>query len=192
MSRKQAKHDLDALLLDMQWDQEVAPLAHFLNLTPDKLQNMYTNSARIKQKAPIDDIRWFQRDVSLYLEAIQGKKGMERLASEDLDRLAESLTGKLGGTRNKVIFRDNLQVRVDLAADKLVDNLWADFICFFLSRDDWMDKLGKCPQCEKWFGKSRKNQIYCSTSCKNTVAYHRHQDERKSERRQRYRKGKPI
>ena len=47
MSRKQAKHDMDSLLLDMQWDQEVAPLASFLNLTSDKLQSMYANSAGI-------------------------------------------------------------------------------------------------------------------------------------------------
>lgn len=190
MQKKRTEGSLDKLLLEMNWSQEVAPLASFLNLTSAELQDMYMNSGTVK--TPIDHILQFQKDVSLILDAIRARSGLAELEGEELRGLADFLTAKLGGARNRVVFLENLRVRVDVVTDELTDDLWADFIFLFLNRDDWMDQLGRCPQCETWFEKSRKNQVYCTDRCKSKAAYHRYRDERRSARRERYRKGKTV
>jgi len=192
MQKKRTEGSLDELLLEMKWYQEVTLLASFLNLTSAELQDMYANSGIVKQKIPIGHIQQFQKDVSLTLTAIQAKAGLGELGREELQGMADYLTGKLGGARNRVVFLENLRVRVDVVTDEITDDLWADVIFLFLSRGDWMDQLGRCPQCETWFEKSRKNQVYCSDRCKSKAAYDRYRDERRSARRERYRKGETV
>ncbi len=179
-------------LLEMDWEHEVSPLVDFLNLESDfaELQQAVQDSEILKEKGgPVEDFMRLHNEIKYVLNAYY-----EILTEVDAKRLEKFLTRMLAKTRNRVKIIDlaDKQIRVHLEASTVIQNLWADFICIFLRMDNWTKLLGKCPQCEKWFERPRKNQIYCTEGCKSKAAYTRNKDDRRLERRERYRKEKSI
>ncbi len=186
-----SKYHLDSLL-KMDWETEVSPLVEFLNLGSDvdELRRAVRESEILKDKggSPSDFID-FRKEMDGFLHRFY-----EMDSASEAKRLEKFLTRMLANAKNKVKIIDlaDKQIRVRLEVSTFIQNLWADFICIFLQRDDWTQLLGKCPQCAKYFERSRKNQIYCGEVCKNKAAYARNADVRRLERRIRYRKGRML
>ena len=158
-------------LLDMDWANELTPLVDMLNLG---------HGSQVGEAV---------REIGAILKGCYSIR-----TCNEARRLERFLSTKLATATNsvKIIGLAGGNIRVDLEAEGLVENLWADFICIFLYRDDWRDLLGSCPLCQKWFERSRKNQVYCSEACKSKAAYARSAESRRSARRERYRKDKLV
>jgi len=187
---EESEYDLDSLL-EMDWAEELAPLVGFLNLNDGyaELQRSFEKSTLFKDKSSVDHVMGFHKDVTYILEELRSLRTWEGARE-----LAKFLTPKLQNMKNEIAVVDlkTRQFRVNLFIEKIIDELWADFICVFLSRGDWLDKLGRCPECKKWLEKKRRDQIYCSDLCRSKASYKRHQEERRESRRARYMKNKRI
>ena len=137
-------------LVNMEWRSEVSVLADFLNHA--------CGEAEV---------------VNLALEMKYVLTLFESGSGEEAERVEEFLTSKMARMRNYVKIMPHLEakkVRVYLEADSEVEEVWADFICAFLTMDNWRALLGKCPQCGRWFARSRGNQVYSRPSCRQAAS----------------------
>lgn len=192
MAEEHMEHDLDSFL-EMDWEGELSPLVRFLNLghDSDELEEACRSSAKLReQEVPIEDFMDFHKDITEALEslcAIQSSEGSRKVGEFLSSKLAETTFNRI-----EILDLRARQVRVALVGKNIIAELWADFICIFLSQDDWMDHLGRCPFCKTWLQKSRKDRVYCSEACRGRAAYNRHKKQRRESRRARYRRDKRI
>lgn len=175
-------------LLEMDWRKQLSPLVRFLNLEPgsaDLEQAVRESNLPIGTEASLEALVSLANEMAFALDGFYSMR-----THEDAQRLEDFLTPKLafGVNRVKIIDLKAKKIRVDLVYSGIIRNIWADFICIFLYRDNWRELLGRCPQCRKWFERSRKDQIYDVESCRGKAAYARNQEARRAERRERYRK----
>jgi len=181
-------------LMKIDWNNELAPLLDFLNLdhVPDPMRHRISMSYAPKGgTCSAADIAKLHDHMRFLLEWLSDPHmGLPA----DRERLEKFLSSSLRYLHSEVKVPDPevRSVRVYATADGILPNIWADFICTFLARDDWREVLGKCPQCQIWFQRSRKDQVYDSDVCKGKAAYARQGPERRSARRQRYWRDKLI
>lgn len=169
--QEKKKENGEAACLDdflrMDWEGEVGPLVWFLNLTPAEMKNEIKGSRL--QKDALDPLLAFRSNLGRVLSHFY-----HILTVEQIKGLENLLSRKLVNAKLSVIILNKSQVRVyTLSRDDIIEGLWLDIICRFLHREDWLDRLGLCCQCDHWFVRSRKDQIYCSTVCKSACFYAR-------------------
>jgi len=167
MKKEQVEYSLDDFM-QMDWGREVEPLIYFLNQSHDDLRRMYPSSP-FKGQAPEDDVVNFHRDISYILGLLDSAPGVKQLQQVEIE-----LTTKIVNVRSRVFMSNDLKAHVDIDTDNLgiFEKIWLDFIFIFLQRN-WNEVLGRCANCQKWFKKSMKNQIYCSNNCKVKMHYKR-------------------
>ncbi|MFC1715570.1 hypothetical protein ACFL6S_18005 [Candidatus Poribacteria bacterium] len=186
------EYNLDSLL-KMEWGGEILPLVDFLNLgsNSDELEQAFQKSKILKGEEGVSsgDFGTLSKGMARALESLYSMRTWA-----DAQDVEEFLNERLRIMTNKfkVIDLESRKTKVGLEADGSIQNLWADFMCIFLYRDNWWELLGKCPQCGKWFKRTRKDHVYCSETCRGKASYARNREKRRSERRERYRKNQRI
>lgn len=173
-------------LSEMDWGTDIALLIWFLNLTNAELQDAYRNSTSFKRNTDLETLMKFHSDIALVLDFFYS-------FSRDNGRIEEFLTGKLveashlrvGITKDSHV-RVSIELRDPNGFNAVIKDIWIDLICVFLNREDWIDHLGRCAHCKTWFERSRKDQLYCSESCRSKAAYTRYRESRKTAERKLY------
>ena len=195
MGKQGGAFSLESLesLLNMDWGSELAPLVDFLNLKLSKFEGLagavqkYNASAE-KEVDPFDFMD-LCNEMYFVLESFSAMR--TSAAAEDLGAF---LSEKLVNTTNDARIMDlhTKQVRVFMEENSVIAGIWMDFICVFLSMENWRDVLGICLQCKKVFAKKRKDQIYDREGCRGKASYARHKEARRATRRERYYRGKRL
>lgn len=158
-------------LQKMDWGHDLSPLVDFLNAAIESTE---------MQEFPV-----LRNEIESVLQEFCSASTW---TDDGVKYIEYELEKKLQSAINVVIIDPVAgKIKVNLEVEGVIENIWADFICIFLYRRDWREKLGQCPHCDIWFERSRKDKKWCSENCRGKAAYARHGDDRRLARRERYR-----
>ncbi len=137
-------YSLDGLL-EMDWGNGLSPLVDFMNLgsgSAELQQAVREYNIHKEKRAPVEDFMNLRKDMASVLESFYSMRTWAdaQFLEGFLNERLESATNRV-----KVIDLGSKRIRVDLEAGNIIQDLWADFICIFLYRSNWIDLLGKCP-----------------------------------------------